>query len=106
MSVKILWVEDINKFDLCTEGEGGHWYRKDLAPGSAGWGDCQIEGHQCVLHFVCPSGCGKLCHVNVKHEGSWTWDDNKTEPTLTPSIRMLTGCQWHGYLTKGVFTSC
>lgn len=44
-------------------------------------------------------------HVLVnKHEKAWVWDGNEKEPTITPSILVVNGCGWHGYLTKGEFT--
>lgn len=34
---------------------------------------------------------------------NWTWDGNRIEPTLTPSIDCK-HCGWHGHITKGLFT--
>lgn len=59
--------------------------------------------------FICPCGCGKLRSVPLKpHAGSpsWEWNGNKEKPSLSPSVNCLTGCQWHGWITDGVFTSC
>ncbi len=66
------------------------------------------------LSFLCPCGCGDLCGVRIRDDGQqstavWGWDQNEQQPTLTPSIRIggAGGAEhWHGYLTKGVFTSC
>lgn len=61
------------------------------------------------LLFICPCGCGKLRSVALKPRAaspSWDWNGDKEKPSLTPSINCLTGCQWHGWLTNGVFTSC
>lgn len=62
------------------------------------------------LLFVCPCGCGDIGHlplrippVVVAQQPSWDWDGNEEQPTLTPSIRKLDGCKWHGYLTRGVW---
>ena len=70
--------------------------------GTARWDDSYSH-----LHFICPCGCGRYVALPVKPlEKGWEWNGSKERPTLRPSIRMLTKCQWHGYLTDGVFTSC
>lgn len=39
------------------------------------------------------------------HNGaSWTWDRNKENPTLKPSLHWVGS--WHGHLTAGKFVSC
>lgn len=59
------------------------------------------------IHFVCPCGCKTRVVIPFKSaecEGPmWNWNGNKEKPTVTPSIRRLDGCMWHGFLTKGVF---
>lgn len=60
---------------------------------------------------ICPCGCGTLMRLPI-HRGehppgvSWLWDGNKEKPTLTPSIRDLGGCRYHGFLKAGVWTFC
>jgi hypothetical protein len=54
------------------------------------------------LHFKCPCGCGALLGVSFGPNG-WTWDGNRDKPTVTPSIRDMAGCLWHGFLTAGEF---
>lgn len=66
-----------------------------------------VEGGARRLSFICPCGCGDLCGIRVRDDGSseggaWKWDRNKDEPTCTPSINIGNG-HWHGFLTKGVF---
>lgn len=66
------------------------------------------------LSFRCPCGCGDLCGIKVRTDGSqqgdaWGWNQNEERPTTTPSIRIGNAGgsdHWHGYLTDGVFKPC
>lgn len=63
------------------------------------------------LAFVCPCGCGTQGSIPFtgKVEAStvsWQWDGNRTQPSLTPSIRRTSGCKWHGHLQHGAWTPC
>lgn len=53
------------------------------------------------IQFNCPCGCGSMLGASFPR---WTFDADKI--TLTPSVRRLDGCKWHGFLTDGVFTFC
>ena len=59
----------------------------------------------------CPCGCGHGIWLPItgpgvpKTEHNWTWDGNKAQPTLGPSIRRIGGCAFHGYLQAGVWSS-
>lgn len=62
------------------------------------------------LLAVCPCGCGEFCGISFDvpeaaglHGPKWKWDGNEEAPTITPSIRRIDGCKWHGWLTAGVF---
>ena len=62
----------------------------------------------CIL---CP-GCGNesyLQFVNttttVELGSKWTWDNNREQPTLTPSVYSAGCCGWHGYLKSGKWES-
>ena len=72
-------------------------------PGDFMWSETRMT-------FVCPCGCGSHGGVAVGGDPAkhpiWGWDKNLDKPTITPSIRFLSGCQWHGYLTDGEFRSC
>lgn len=62
------------------------------------------------LSFLCPCGCGVLCGIRVRDDGTtldraWAWDRNRDAPTCTPSI-LINQNHWHGYLTNGEFVSC
>ena len=109
MNMPLIWNEDLNHFDEHTLkiDESGAWQRPDLPPGTACW-STDMQDRKAVLRFVCPCGCGCVIHTPIKpfSERGWNWDGNETMPTLTPSILRTTGCRWHGYLTKGVFTFC
>lgn len=82
-------------------------------------------GEVTALAYVCPCGnCGPEYRSAIPvnegpHEGRprWKWNGNKDSPTLTPSIQRRLHihahgehpeyrCDWHGYLTDGVFRSC
>jgi hypothetical protein len=58
------------------------------------------------LNFVCPCGCESILGVSLAGPNAWQWNEDRNKPTVTPSIRRLDGCKWHGYLTDGVFKSC
>lgn len=111
MGVEIKWNPKANEFEGTRANEQGFLYKDDLQPGDACWaggfnGKDKIEN--AVLRFSCPCGCKALGGIPLSHweKNGWTWDGNKEKPTLSPSIRMLTPCGWHGYLRKGVFERC
>jgi hypothetical protein len=56
-----------------------------------------------ILRFACPCGCGVVSAMPVADNGrnGWVWDGNVEEPSLTPSVQMITPCRWHGYLIRG-----
>lgn len=70
--------------------------------------EVQSEHHMHIL-CECPCGCGGAMRLPLHRTGqnakaSWEWDGNLEKPTLTPSIRDLTGCKFHGFLTAGVWS--
>lgn len=83
------------------------------------WGDDIKDGDHAVnadgtrILLVCPCGCGGLMDLPIYREGqpkpapnAWLWNGDRQQPTLTPSIRDLSGCRFHGFLTGGVWTFC
>ncbi len=63
---------------------------------------CAGCGHESYLPVVAPP------EIVKKNKPEWNWDGNRELPTLKPSIfhnKEKGGCGWHGYLTKGIFTS-
>jgi hypothetical protein len=76
--------------------------------------DPVIAGSFCVnengTYFlcVCPCGCGSMLNLPIctgtKVDRAWLWDGNREKPTLSPSIKDLGGCFFHGVLTQGVWT--
>lgn len=105
--VTILWNDSVNKIEGHLD-DLAHWSRPDLPAGSACWAD-SIDGQIACLRFVCPCGCSDVVTIPVRDGFSstyWKWDGNKESPTLTPSIQRLSGCKWHGYVTKGQFVTC
>ena len=78
-------------------------FEEMLAPGDFKWHyENDIPTH---LTFLCPCGCGAFGGVRVSGEHAWGWNGDLENPTTTPSIRFLSGCEWHGYLTNGIFIS-
>lgn len=66
------------------------------------------DGDKTGILFRCPCGCGDNLGVDFAGEPAprWTWDGNEARPTISPSIRRVGGCGWHGWLKGGVFESC
>ena len=87
----------------------------DEYPDAAEPGQCYAgENFPDRLLFGCP-GCGQFTCIRVGHPKpgeSPSWDIAAGSPadvttlSLTPSILCAGCCQWHGYLTAGVFQSC
>ena len=73
-----------------------------------------IDKEDKIVGFIemCPCGCATIGAVTFdtgsleQKSPKWKWNGNKEKPTVTPSIRRIGGCGWHGYLTNGVFKSC
>jgi Family of unknown function (DUF6527) len=91
-------------------------FRTDLPAAIAQWNVHEGEDSQGKkrvwrsLYYMCPGGCAQIGHINVVtpdgHTDGWTWNGNLEAPTLSPSIQMLGGCRWHGYLKNGVWEQC
>lgn len=72
-----------------------------------------LEGDDSLI-YICPCGCQELRALPIYRDGQtplmphprWRWDGNSDEPTLSPSIKHLDKCKWHGYLVKGVWEPC
>lgn len=67
-----------------------------------------VDTYLATLHAICSCGCGTYFSIPlrfgafVKGERGWGWDGADFEHiTLTPSIRQVGGCQWHGHLLDG-----
>lgn len=106
MEIPITWNDDVGVVEGHLD-DNAKWQRPDLAPGSATW--IRREGQVRDICYVCPCGCHEVVTIPVWAEPGncvWQWDGNLTTPTLTPSIRRLNGCQWHGFITKGAFVTC
>lgn len=74
-------------------------------PGTFQWGARQDGRQDTDLIAMCPCGCGEVFSVPVIPGGShaWSWDGNREQPTLSPSIRRIGGCKWHGHLQNGTW---
>jgi hypothetical protein len=74
---------------------------------------CFRWSNACLM-FVCPCGCESIAGVAVGKDMDdrggnhpvWQWNGDREKPTITPSIQLVGGCCWHGFLTDGVFKSC
>ena len=65
------------------------------------------EGEPTHILFTCPCGCDNRMRLPLNTPGvhpSWMWDGNREQPTLTPSIRDVNTCKFHGFLTAGVWS--
>lgn len=67
------------------------------------------------LIYNCPCGCEAIGALPIYPTGqtvepaqrpAWGWDGQQERPTLTPSIRKLSGCFWHGHLVAGEWQPC
>ena len=62
------------------------------------------------LTALCPCGCGAVIGARIKDGETaatdiwWGWDGSWDKPTITPSIKVMDGCKWHGHLQAGVWT--
>jgi hypothetical protein len=70
-----------------------------------------FEADEKGLFYECPCGCGSQGFLGFRgrtkpSRPSWIWNGNREQPTLTPSIRRLSGCKWHGHLVHGAWTPC
>jgi Family of unknown function (DUF6527) len=67
------------------------------------------DGVPLMVDFLCPCGCGSTCptplvcpdSVRRHREHEWNYSSG---PTLTPSIRYLSGCKAHFNITSGKVT--
>lgn len=80
-------------------------------PGAYEWnGTYGKPGETSGMTFICPCGCGRPGWLPVNRHGhpgpSWDWNGNREAPTLRPSVLQVGGCEWHGWLTDGVWKSC
>ena len=75
-------------------------------------GDFMWDSEPKSIIFVCPCGGHKgeydeiRTSVPVAGDRAWEWNGDRVRPTLSPSIRRIEGCKWHGHLTDGVFIPC
>lgn len=53
------------------------------------------------LHFICPCGCNKVIGIPLGEK--WTFNGDKINPSINPSIQVMTGCKFHGFLINGEF---
>lgn len=57
-----------------------------------------------IAMFACPCGCKQTISLNLmptKNKPSWSFEDNKGLPTITPSICRKVGCRSHFFLRNG-----
>lgn len=59
----------------------------------------------CPCDGVCGTDVSNLIAVSRDDTGDphqWHWDGDWDNPTLSPSIQRKSGCNWHGFMTKGI----
>jgi hypothetical protein len=88
-----------------------------------GWDDLKVpgdfifttmNGHEgpAGMVMMCPCGCGDISCVafdvpaRTDDGPKWGWNGSREKPTLSPSLKKITGCEWHGHLVDGVFRPC
>ena len=83
----------------------------DLFDDAAMAGDYRVDDDGKRILMICPCGCGSMMHLPIYAAGdakpapnAWLWDGNRERPTLSPSIRDLSGCRFHGFLQAGVWS--
>jgi hypothetical protein len=80
-------------------------------------GDFKVDEAGTYLLCVCPCGCGSMMNLPLYMLGTpkeaihgdraaWSWNGDRERPSLQPSIRDLSGCHFHGFLTDGQWTFC
>lgn len=86
------------------------WDERDSIPGAFAVLD---EDGRRTFVYTCPCGCGQQIGLPIRNladaapaSPAWLFNDSLTSPTLTPSIRRLVGCRWHGFLTGGEWQPC
>lgn len=72
-------------------------------------GETSISENRFVIG--CPCGCGSIISIRfaeTEHDKGvcWLWNNDRVRPTLIPSIQVLGGCGWHGYLVDGEYREC
>lgn len=72
-------------------------------------GDWTFDERELNVLYCCPCGCGQVTvlpiHITLKTQRpSWEWNGITESLTLSPSIRRLDGCKWHGHVVGGVWT--
>lgn len=68
-------------------------------------------GEVASLLYSCPCGCGLIRSLPIRAGSSngpkcWTWNSRTDTPGVSPSIRHLDNCLWHGFLTNGEWSAC
>jgi hypothetical protein len=88
-------------------------FMPDRAPGDWKLTDSGARRGEERILIVCPCGCDSLMSLRVTLPGApppadggpaWAWNGDRGRPTLTPSIRDVGGCRFHGHLTGGTWT--
>jgi hypothetical protein len=85
-----------------------NWDQLDGRPGAYLFMD---DGNTLVVS--CPCGGGEIIGLPIrlaadpeKKRPCWVWNGNVDAPTITPSVRRLDACKWHGFLTSGEWVPC
>jgi hypothetical protein len=61
-----------------------------------------------TIYYICPCGCGEMNSLPIatgeKRQQYWQWNGKLMKATLSPSIKRMNACKYHGYLTNGEWT--
>ena len=88
------------------KGKMCHRFEELQSPGVFVWATHPGSLGNDSIHFRCPCGCDSSLSVPVTGPKAWAWNGDVQFPTLTPSIKRLDHCRWHGFLTDGEFREC
>lgn len=80
----------------------------ELLDQNAPTGAYRVSENGETFDCICPCGCGRyrslpIC-IGTKQDRARLWNGNRELPTLSPSIRDVGTCYFHGFMTDGVWT--
>lgn len=92
MSINVIATK-VNGFDDCIN-PGNFYFQK-------------MEDKEYIF-FMCPCNiCHHIVSLPLNHVNNgvgWNFNSNYDKPSLTPSIKRIDKCKYHGHLTNGIFT--
>ena len=61
-----------------------------------------------AICFICPCGCNEHIHLNtlISANPRWSYKLKKRKVSIYPSVRRITGCKSHFWITKDKLHWC